>query len=438
MRTGLRALRAGGWLGLVRNTGWLLSGKTVGAILSFFYLGLATRSLGPTGFGQFTLVLGTAQAIATLVTFESWQLLVRYGMPRLRAHDGAGLGRLIAFCVTLDLGGAVVGCLIAVGAIAVLTPVFDWSADLREQALLFCFVLLLCTRSAATGVLRLHDRFGAAAFAETVTPVLRLFGALVVVWQGATVIGLLAAWAVADIVTALVYWRGAIQTVPVRQWHWRGVAAVPAEIPGLWRYAAMVNATATLGLVGRQLAVLMVGAWVGPAAAGGYRLAHQLGQALANITDMMSRATFSELMRTRAGQTAAELAQLFRRASLIALITATVMVVLVLLAGPTLLGLLAGPGYDDAVPLLMLLGVAAALDAAGVSFEPALIATDRAWLALRLRMLSTALLLAGLVLLLSEFGPIGAAAATAIASALTLLLLGTAAWRAIHAPQPKE
>ncbi len=403
-------------------------------MLSFFYLGLATRALGPEAFGQFTLVLGTGQAVATLVTFESWQLLVRYGMERLHAGRSEALGRLIAFCAVLDWAGALVGCLLATAAVTWLAPWFGWSATLREQALLFCFVLLLCTRSAATGVLRLHDRFGVAAFAETMTPILRLVGALIVVWHGATVTGLLAAWAFAEIVTALVYWTGALRTVPLSLWQWRGAASIPGEIPGLWRYAAMVNGTSTLGLVGKQFAVLLVGAWVGPAAAGGYRIAHQLGQALANISDMMSRATFSELMRAKAGETQSALAQLFRRASLMAVGTALVMILLVLAIGKFMVVALAGPAFASAAPLLLFLGTAAALDAAGVSFEPALIATGRAWLAFRLRLLSTVLLFGGLIAMLQLFGTIGAAAATTAASALTLLLLGSAAWRAVHAP----
>lgn len=406
----------------------------MGAVLSFFYLGLATRALGPEAFGQFTLVLGTGQAVATLVTFESWQLLVRYGMERLHAGRADALGRLIAFCAALDGAGAIAGCLLAAAVVTWLAPWFGWPDELRRQALLFCIVLLLCTRSAATGVLRLHDRFGAAAFAETVTPVLRLFGALIVVWRGATVTGLLAAWAFAEVVTALVYWTGALRTVPLREWRWRGAVSVPGEIPGLWRYAAIINGTSTLGLVGKQFAVLLVGAWVGPAAAGGYRIAHQLGQALANISDMMSRATFSELMRARAGETQRELAQLFRRASLMAAATAAVMILLVLAAGQSMIVALAGPAYASAAPLLLFLGTAAALDAAGVSFEPALIATGRAWLAFRLRLLSTVLLFGGLIAALQAFGTIGAAAATAAASALTLALLGTAAWRAVHKP----
>jgi hypothetical protein len=195
--------RDGAWHGILRNTGWLLAGKIVGAVLSLIYLGLATRSLGPTAFGQFVVILGTGQAIATIVSFESWQLLIRYGMGFLRAGQSDALGRLVAFCTILDFAGAIIGAGLAVAGVALLGPWFGWSSGTQTQALIFCFVLLVSFRSAATGVLRLHDRFGAAALAETVTPVVRLIGALLVISTGASVTGLLIAWAVAELVTAI-------------------------------------------------------------------------------------------------------------------------------------------------------------------------------------------------------------------------------------------
>ncbi|CAN5309399.1 lipopolysaccharide biosynthesis protein [soil metagenome] len=429
--------RDGAWHGILRNTGWLLTGKIVGAVLSLIYLGLATRSLGPTAFGQFVLILGTGQAIATIVSFETWQLLLRYGMGFLRAGQSDALGRLIAFCTILDMAGALIGACLAIVGVALLAPRFGWSSGTQTQTLIFCFALLVSFRSTATGVLRLHDRFGAAALAETVTPVVRLTGALLVIEMGASVVGLLIAWAVAELVTSIAHWALAFRVLPPRRewWHWQGLLAVPKECPGLWRYAAITNAGSTLGLVGKQFAVLLVGASVSPAAAGGYRIAHQLGQALANISDMLSRATFSEIMRARAGHTAAELARLFRSASLLALITAAIMIAMLLLLGRPTLALLAGAPYAPVYPLVLILGTAAALDAGSVSFEPALLATGRVWLALRLRLVSTAFLFGALFLFLDKMGTIGAAFATVTASLLALIMLGTAAWRAVHQPR---
>ena len=431
--------REGSWRGIIRNTGWLLAGKIVGAVLSLIYLGIATRALGPAGFGQFVLILGTGQAVATLVSFESWQLLLRFGMERLHSKKTDDLGHLIAFCIVLDLVAAAFGAVLAMLGVAVLGPRFGWSIATQKEALAFCLVLLVCIRSASIGVLRLHDRFGAAAFAETVTPIIRFIGAMVVVAIGPSVNGLLIAWAIAELATAAVHWGLAIATVRPRLawWRWSHLRRVPAENPGLWHYAATTNIASTLGIVGKQFAVLFVGASVSPAAAGGYRIAHQLGQALANISDMLSRATFSELMRIRAGRTAGELVRMFRSASLLAMVTAVIMIAILLILGRPLLTLLAGEHYGSVYPLVLLLGIAAALDACGVSFEPALLATGRVSLALRLRIISTAFLFVALWVLLERAGIIGAAWATFFASLLALILLGAASWRAVHQPPPR-
>ncbi|CAN5172158.1 oligosaccharide flippase family protein [soil metagenome] len=427
----------GTWRGIVHNASWLLLGKIVGAVLSLIYLGLATRALGKTGFGQFVIILGTGQTIAALVSFETWQILLRFGMDRIEEGRSEKLGRLVAFCMMLDLIGAFIGTVLATIGIQLLAPYFGWSATIKHDALIFCILLLISERSAPTGILRLFDRFGAAAFAETVTPVVRLIGALVVVSLGASVRGLLAAWAVAEIATAAMHWILALRLIPLkaRWWTVAGLRAVPGEHPGLWRFAGIVNATSTFGLVGKQIAVLLVGASVGAAAAGGYRIAHQLGQALANISEMLSRATFTELMRARATQTSQQLALLFRRASIMAALTAAVMIAIMLLLGKLLLSVLGGGQYAAALPLVLMLGTAAALDAAGVSFEPALLATGRTWLAFRLRLFSGATLLAALFCALRWGNTETAALATCVVSTMTLILFGAAAWRAIHQPR---
>jgi len=298
-------------------------------------------------------------------------------------------------------------------------------------------VLLASFRSAATGVLRLHDRFGASAFAETMMPVFRMIGVLVVLAVGATVPGVLAAWAIAEFLTAVTHWILAYRTLrPKIEW-WRpsGLLRVPAEHPGFWRFAAITNAGSTMSLFAKQFAILLVGAFVSPSVAGGYRIAHQLGQSLANISDMLSRATFSEIMRARAAQAVNGFRQLFRQASRIALITGTIMIGLLLLLGRPALGVLGGAHYTSAYPLLLILGTAAALDASGVAFEPALLAVGKAWLSFRLRLLSTVVLAAGLFVLLPRMGPMGAALATLMGSSLTLVTLGLAARGAIGGKQ---
>lgn len=430
-----RAQKTGTVARVLENVGWLLAGKGAGALFSLGSIAILTRTLGLEGFGQFVLILGTAQFVVALVAFQTWQVVVRFGVSKLATGSSAALSRLIAFCLALDLGGALAGCLIAAAGVTLLAPRFGWSDGMALQALLFCFVMLLSVRSTAVGLLRLHDRFGQGAAADSVTHVARFAGALIVLAVGATVTRFLIAWAVAEVAAALVYWRLAARTPG---WSLGGVGltglrSAPAEHEGIWNFVAITNAGATLGSVGKQLTVLLVGLTVGPAAAGAYRLAHQLGQALARVSEMLSRAIFAELARVHATGSQAQLGALFRGTFRLALGGGVLVAVILLLAGEPILRLVGGSAFAGAYPLLLVLGIAAALDMIGVNFEPALMATGRAGKAFRMRLAVTALLLLLLAVLLPLWGAWGAAVATLATSAAGLLLFGLVTWRTVHA-----
>jgi O-antigen/teichoic acid export membrane protein len=429
------AARSGTLARVIENAVWLLGGKAVGAILSLIYIGMATRSLGPELFGQFVLILGTGQAVSAIVTFSTWQVVVNYGMPHLHSGNREALGRVLAFCIALDFGAALAGCVIAAVGVLLMAPLMGWDATLSRDALLFCFVVLLSFRSTAIGILRLHDRFGLAAAADSVTPIVRLVGALVVVLAfRPSVSGFLVAWAVAELLTAAAHWvlalreaRGALDPA-----HWRGIVSAGRDNPGLWHFAAITNMGTTLNALGKQFSVLLVGLVAGPAAAGGYRLAFQLGRSLAKLSDLMSRSAFAELARVHVAHTGEQLRKLFRHAARFSVVAGVVIIVLLLTIGRPVLGLVAGDEYLSAYPLLLMLGTAAALDLGGSSFEPALMATGHAGNAFRLRVWTTLLQAILLAALLPTWGVTGAAVATLTASALGLLLYGVIAWRLIY------
>src|SRR3546814_14513144 len=102
------------------NAGWLLGGKGVGALLSIIYIALATRTLGLEEFGRFALVVALGQAIAGLVTFQTWQFVVRYGAAARMEGDVARRERIVAFELMLDLASAAGGGLLAAGGVVAL------------------------------------------------------------------------------------------------------------------------------------------------------------------------------------------------------------------------------------------------------------------------------------------------------------------------------
>jgi O-antigen/teichoic acid export membrane protein len=427
------AARSGTVSRVVENALFLLAGKGVGAVLSLVYLGIATRTLGLEGFGQFALILSVAQTVAGLVSFQSWQLVVRYGMAPLAAGEQEKVGRLVAFCAALDVAGALLGCLIAAAALLLLGDHFGWSTGIRLEALFFCIVMLLSIKSTAIGILRLHDRFGMGATADAVTPIMRLLGALAVLLSGPTVTGFLYAWAAAELATAAVYWWFARRTGgPVFRLRFlRSMGQVRSEHGGIFGFAAITNLNSTLAVIAKQFTTIIVGLFAGAAAAGSYRLAFQLSQALAKLSDALSRSIFAELTRVHFGGIGGSLKKLSGNVTRLALVGGVVIVGLLLIAGEPALRLIAGSEFVGAYPLLVLLGAAAAIDLASVGFEPALLVAGRARLSVILRLITSAVLIGLMVALLPIWGAIGAGVAMLVASAVGFLLFWIAARQAL-------
>jgi len=418
----------------LRNVGWLLTGKGVGAVLSLIYLGLATRTLGPIGFGQFMLILSIGQAVGALMLFQSWQVVVRYGVPLQTAGDTAALGRLVRFCALLDIGAAAAGVVVVTLILWALDARFGWDDRMTRDAMTFCAVLMLSIRSSAIGVLRLFDRYGIGAAAESTTPVTRFVGAAIVVASGPNVRGFLIAWGAAEILTAIVHWRAVWRIAPdmIRS-GWRDSAPVWREHPGLMRFAALTNVSATLNAIGRQGVVVAIGLVTGPAAAGAYRLAFQLSQALAQIAEMFSRGIFPEFSRADRATSRDDLRRLFRQSTRLTLTVGAIICLAVPILGEPALHLVGGRAYTDAWPLVLVLSLAVAIDVMGIGFEPMLIGTGRAGAAFRIRLAAVAVLIVAAMGLVPRFEALGAALATLASSLAALVMLWPAAMRAVRA-----
>lgn len=422
-----------GFARILANTGWLLGGKGVGAVLSLAYLAIVTRTLGVTDFGRFTLILSAATVIKTVVSFESWQIVVRYGQPHLAGDNHDALNRVLRFCILIDLASAAAGGVLAAVIILAFGGLLELSSGMGWQAWLFCVVMLITIRSSPTGVLRLFDRFDSGAFAETMIPVGRMIGAGLAWATRPDITGFLVAWAAAELLCAATYWWLALRVGGRRLGSWRAGRAWSArrENPGIIGFLAATNLQTSLSSVGMQVSVLIVGLFVGPAGAGFYRLANQLAQALTKISTLLSRSIFVELSRTQSNHGADELRMLFRRTNRLALVAGAVIIALILAIGHPLLDLIAGKAFLPAYPLLVLLGIAACIDLVGVGYRPLLMATDRAGLALRITLVTTLLLLGTQAVLLPIHGTIGAASANIVAAVAGFVMMGLASRKAM-------
>jgi O-antigen/teichoic acid export membrane protein len=194
------------------------------------------------------------------------------------------------------------------------------------------------------------------------------------------VIAFLIAWALIDLVEAILYWGMARhlcpQAINLRNLRdWRQAAS---ENKGLFRFALMTHAGGTIDAIMRHGPLLAVGALVGTKAAGLYRLASQLTQALGKLSALLTRSVYAEVAHVKASARPDDFRRLAIQVSAIAASAGVVTTGLAWLLGAPLLELIGGPAYQLAAPVLIPLAVAASFELASVAFEPVLHSSDAA------------------------------------------------------------
>jgi len=394
---------------LFGNIGWLLGGRGINAVLSLVYLALATRTLGLDGFGYFALVVALGQTVTGLANFQTWQFVVRWGS----GEDGPG--EATGFAIALDLMSVALG--------AVLAAALVWSAqfwlplpdDLLWVAFGYCLVSLLSIRTTPLGLLRLRFAYGAATAAEAVQPVVRALGAVLAVFFMPTVLGFVLAWAAAEVAVAATLWvvAGLRERIDLSR---ISLTRIPRAHPGAWRFVWATNMSGSLNVGGKQVLILLVGAIGGEGFAGGFRVASQLGQALVQLAQTVSKAIYPELVH--AADAAHEMA---RRMANIALVGGVLAVSVALLFGREGLVLIAGPEFRVVYWAMVILAIAGAIELVGASLESLLVSAGRAGTAFVVRAVPTLLSLLLLEIAMDWNGLKGAAFTVLGSSALSVI-----------------
>jgi O-antigen/teichoic acid export membrane protein len=387
----------------------LLSGRAVNALLSLVYLALATRTLGIESFGYFALIVALGQTVTGLANFQTWQFVVRWGA------NGDGPGEATGFAIALDALSTVLGALLAAGLVYSAQFWLPLPHDLLWVAFWFCIVSLVAMRSTPTGLLRLRFRFAEATFAEAVQPVVRAIGAVLAVVFMPTVVGFIIAWAAAEIAVALALWAVTARKERI-DFSQVSLTRLPRHHPDAWRFVLSTNAMGSLNVGGKQVMILLVGAIGGEAFAGGFRVASQLGQALVQLAQTVSKAIYPELVHAK--DDAVEIA---RRMANLSLIGGVLAVLVAILFGRWGLEAIAGEEFRVVYWTMVILAIAGAIELVGASLESLLVAANRAGTAFLARALPMVLAFALLPVAMGWQGLKGAGFTVLGSSALAVL-----------------
>ncbi len=415
------------------NIGHVFTGNLAGSGIALLAVAVSARTLGPRDYGILALTITFARAVERLVSFQSWQPMIRYGASLDPATDADAMRSLFKFGLVLDVAAGVAAWLVAAAALWVATAFFGWSDRAFTVTLVYCTVLLFNLTGMPTAVLRLAGRYRAAAYGQVVSAVVRLLLCLGAAAVGAGLWEFSLIWMATQILGALIFL--AVGFYQLRRQGISGVLAAPlagvtSRFPGLWQFTWSANLSLTLRSSANQLDTLMVGALAGPAGAGLYHIAKQLGKMAEQVGTQVQTVLYPDIARLWAAGRVDE----FRRAVLQVEVMLAAFglagLLLVYVAAEPVVRLIAGVAFVPAASLLIVQMFAVVLKISGTAAHSALLAMGQAKQALTVVAISTVAFHITLLLLVPRIGPMGANIAHIVLGAIWLTGLATLLRRA--------
>ncbi|MBB5714302.1 O-antigen/teichoic acid export membrane protein [Sphingomonas aerophila] len=426
-----------------RAVGSLLTGTAATAAISLVSVAVTARALGPASYGILALILTLGQASERLLSFQSWQPLIRYGATLNAEADRADLRSLFKFGLLLDLAGGAT----AWAAASILSLAAHWVTGLPLRmaglALIYMTSLLFTVNGVSTAIFRLYGHFHTMARIQIANALVRLALVIIAISYGAGLRGFVILWAITQIQGSLTNFAAACVILRTKA-RITGLLRAPVRgisdrFPGLWRFTWGANAALTLSSSVQQIDTLIVGWLASPASAGLYHIAKRVSRVIQQVGSQVEAVIYPELSRMAAQGQRKALVRVVLQTEILLAIYGAACVAALLLTGERLLSWTAGPAFAAAAPLLTVQVFAVSLGISGAASRAALLALGKQPAVMRTVMMATAGFYLAAPPLVTVIGAMGANIAHVVFAAIWLTGLSLSLRRTLrHWPAPRE
>src|SRR5689334_1624025 len=353
----------GGFRRLIGNSVWLFSANAAALGLGFLQMLILARVLGPKPYGLLALVMTYPATVNQMFDSRAWEAATMY-LVRYRAEGNVAKAAAVAkLCYLVDAGTALLALVVVLVTAPWAARVFLKDPSLTTLVMAFGVTILAGVPAGTSLVLlRVAGRFRLVALQNLLNASLRFAAVLTALF----VVGTLQA------VGARAVGLGGLRSIAGSR-----LGLLRGDGPGIARFLTITNVNGLLKVAQRQGDILLVGYFLGPAAAGFIRLARSFSDLLnvpvAPVYEA-SYPTFASLWRHRR---LPELRGLARRVTQSSAAFGLAGALILVVAGGTLLRLSAGAQYRPATLPLQLFAVATGLAVSTSVWHPLLVAMDR-------------------------------------------------------------
>jgi O-antigen/teichoic acid export membrane protein len=342
---------------LIKNAGILLSGDFIASIISLVSMALTARVLGPEGFGIIALIQAYITIVDRLVNFQSWQAIIKYGSDALANNEEDSIKGLIKFGLVLDITTALLGAIIAAGAVQIVGPYMGWGYETINYAIVYSFVILFNIEGTPTAILRLYDQFSQFSYVRVIQAVYKFLGVVIAFYFSAGLFEFVVIWISAQLLGYLLLLLFAYFELVKRGltgFYYASIKSILKKYDEMWGYVWTTNLHGTVRMASLRLDTLIVGSVLGNAAAGYLKVAKQFAGILSKFTGPLYKSIYPELTKLWSNKEYADFKRLILISGLLAGFGAILIWVSFLIFGKYILILTVGKSYIESYSVLIL------------------------------------------------------------------------------------
>jgi len=413
----------------LRHGAILLSGNIGASLLGLLSLGLTARALSIEQLGSLVIALSIVTVIDKLCNFQSWQAYIKFTTDIKYGEIDLNQNWLYRFCLALDTLTAAIGTLLSLTTFYIAHTRFAMDYDIAIAGGILSLTIATNITGTFIGVLRLAKQYASLAKANIAAAAVKLGFILLLYLYGAPYVYFCIAWAVGLItlnITTIIYGFKHADRAPKTTT--QNITARATII----RFVLASNLQGSIKTVRKEGEVLLIGALLGTPAVAIYKIARQISQILARLTDPIAQTLLPTITEILVNNEISYYLEYRRRVHWILGLSSASLCIVWAMGADWLIAFGFSDKYQPAVSLSIMLMIAASIAGCFATLPVTLLAKGQATTLLRLNSLSTIAYFIILPPSLIQFG-VEAAGITAIAyQLLWFVLLNRASSNALN------
>jgi O-antigen/teichoic acid export membrane protein len=308
---------------VLKNASILLSGNMGANVFGLLSIAIFTHSQGAVIFGYYVLFLTFIEIIDKIFNFQTWQAFIKFATDFQVKDEHHNVMMLLKYSFLVDLASLVVATLVALTLSSFAMEFFSIPVEYHTLLLLMSLTILFKTTEISTGVFRLYDRFKVQAKIAVYSSAIKFGMFALIAFVAPSFEVFVYATVLAQFITMMMKYFYAKSVLNEHNITIVEILKEKVNMPlfkelKIFSFIVYNNFDVAVRMVSRQLDTVILGKLYGAEIVGIYKIAKEVANLIAKLTDPVYQAIYPEFAKMLANGKKLEAKQMAIKISLYA------------------------------------------------------------------------------------------------------------------------